>query len=48
MIADDDILVNAIVSTGGLGLKRLAVTHGPDGWTASRTLDLERLEAVLQ
>ncbi len=35
MIADSDILVNAIVSTGGLGLKRLVVTHGPDGWTAS-------------
>ena len=35
VIAGNDILVNAIVSTGGLGLKRLAVTHGPDGWTAS-------------
>jgi len=30
--ADGDILINAIVSTGGIGLRRLAVRHGSDGW----------------
>ena len=33
LTADGDILVNAIAPTGGLGLKRLNVTHGSSGWT---------------
>jgi outer membrane protein assembly factor BamB len=32
--SDGDVLINTIVSTGGLGLRRLALTHGPDGWHA--------------
>ncbi len=31
--ADGDILVNAIASTGGIGTRRLAVTHGSGGWS---------------
>ena len=33
LTADGDVLVNAIVATGGLGIRRLAVSHGSDGWT---------------
>ena len=33
LTADGDILVNAIAPTGGLGIKRLNVTHGSSGWT---------------
>ena len=32
-IADDDILINAIGFTGGAGTRRLAVKHGPGGWS---------------
>jgi outer membrane protein assembly factor BamB len=31
--ADGDILINTISMTGGLGIRRLAVTHGSGGWT---------------
>ena len=31
--ADGDILINAIVSTGGTGIRRLAVAHKADGWS---------------
>ncbi|HEY7497390.1 MAG TPA: PQQ-binding-like beta-propeller repeat protein [Vicinamibacterales bacterium] len=34
MTPDGDLLINAIVSTGGLGIRRLHVTRGADGWTA--------------
>jgi outer membrane protein assembly factor BamB len=30
--AEGDILINAIASTGGIGLRRLAVTHDNGGW----------------
>ena len=33
LTADGDVLINAIVGTGGLGMRRLAVTHAADGWT---------------
>ena len=33
LTADGDILVNAIAPTGGLGIKRLNVTHGSGGWS---------------
>jgi outer membrane protein assembly factor BamB len=32
LTSDGDILINAIVSTGGIGTRRLAVRHGSDGW----------------
>jgi outer membrane protein assembly factor BamB len=32
---DGDVLINAIVATGGLGLRRLSVARGAGGWTAS-------------
>jgi len=30
---DGDLLVNAIVATGGVGTRRLHITRGSDGWT---------------
>jgi len=30
--ADGDVLINALAGAGGLGTRRLAVTHGSDGW----------------
>ena len=33
LTADGDILINAIAGTGGVGMRRLAVAHGPGGWT---------------
>jgi outer membrane protein assembly factor BamB len=35
MIADGDVLISNGGSMGGLGTRRLAVTHGPDGWRAA-------------
>jgi outer membrane protein assembly factor BamB len=34
LTADGDVLINAIASSGGVGMRRLAVAHGADGWTA--------------
>jgi len=31
---DGDLLINAIAMTGGTGLRRIAVTRAPSGWTA--------------
>jgi outer membrane protein assembly factor BamB len=33
LTADGDVLINAITSTGGIGMRRVAVVHGPGGWT---------------
>ena len=33
LTSDGDVLVNSIGMTGGIGMRRLAVTHGPGGWT---------------
>ena len=33
LTADGDIVINTIASTGGVGTRRLAVAHGPDGWS---------------
>jgi outer membrane protein assembly factor BamB len=33
LMADGDILINAIAMTGGAGLRRIAVAHKPDGWS---------------
>ncbi len=33
LTADGDVLINAITMTGGNGIRRLAVAHGPGGWT---------------
>jgi outer membrane protein assembly factor BamB len=30
-----DLVINAIASTGGLGTRRLALAHGPAGWSAT-------------
>jgi outer membrane protein assembly factor BamB len=35
LTGDGDVLVNAIATSGGLGLRRLSVTHGPDGWNVT-------------
>jgi len=32
MTADGDILITASDMSGGVGMRRLAVAHGPDGW----------------
>jgi hypothetical protein len=34
LTADGDVLINAISMTGGIGMRRIAVAHGPAGWTA--------------
>jgi len=34
-ITADGVLINAISMTGGLGTRRLAVAHGPGGWTVA-------------
>jgi outer membrane protein assembly factor BamB len=33
LTADGDVLVNAIASSGGIGMRRLSVVPGPGGWT---------------
>ncbi|MCA1586524.1 MAG: PQQ-binding-like beta-propeller repeat protein [Acidobacteria bacterium] len=33
LTADGDVLINAIAATGGMGTRRLAVTHGSEGWS---------------
>jgi len=33
LTGDGDILINAIASTGGIGMRRLHLTQGSDGWT---------------
>jgi len=33
LTADGGVLINAITMTGGDGIRRLAVAHGPGGWT---------------
>jgi len=33
LTADGDVLINAIAMTGGIGIRRIAVAHGPGGWT---------------
>ena len=33
LTADGDVLINAVDVTGGIGIRRIAVAHGPGGWT---------------
>ncbi|MGI8784331.1 MAG: PQQ-binding-like beta-propeller repeat protein, partial [Acidobacteriota bacterium] len=33
LTADGDVLINTITSTGGVGTRRIAVAHGPGGWS---------------
>ena len=33
LTADGDVLINANAMTGGIGIRRIAVAHGPGGWT---------------
>jgi outer membrane protein assembly factor BamB len=35
MTPDGDVLINSLTSTGGLGIRRLNVTHGSGGWTVT-------------
>jgi outer membrane protein assembly factor BamB len=35
LTADGDVLINAMSMTGGGGTRRIAVAHGPGGWTAT-------------
>ncbi len=35
LMADGDIIINAISATGGLGTRRLGLAHGPTGWAAT-------------
>lgn len=35
MTADGDVLINAMGGAGGLGTRRIAVAHGPGGWTVN-------------
>ena len=34
LTADGDVLISASDAMGGIGMRRLAVAHGPGGWTA--------------
>jgi outer membrane protein assembly factor BamB len=34
LTANGDVLINAMAMTGGMGTRRIAVAHGPRGWTA--------------
>jgi outer membrane protein assembly factor BamB len=34
LMADGDLLINSLATTGGLGTRRLAIAHGPNGWSA--------------
>jgi outer membrane protein assembly factor BamB len=34
VISDGEVLINGVVATGGLGVRRLSVSHGLDGWKA--------------
>jgi outer membrane protein assembly factor BamB len=33
LTANGDVLINAMAMTGGMGTRRIAVAHGPAGWT---------------
>ncbi len=33
LMADGDIVMNSLAATGGLGTRRVAVTHGQNGWS---------------
>ena len=33
LTADGDVLINTIAMTGGVGTRRIAVAHGPGGWS---------------
>jgi outer membrane protein assembly factor BamB len=33
LTADGDILINSISMTGGVGMRRISVAHGPGGWS---------------
>lgn len=35
LTGDGDLLINAIATSGGLGLRRLGVTHGSNGWNVT-------------
>jgi outer membrane protein assembly factor BamB len=35
MTPDGDVLINSLTGTGGLGIRRLNVTHGSGGWTVT-------------
>ncbi len=35
LTGDGDLLINAIATSGGLGLRRLSVTHGSNGWNVT-------------
>ena len=35
LTGDGDLLINAIAATGGLGVRRLSVTHGSNGWNVT-------------
>ena len=34
LMANGDVLINTISMSGGVGTRRLAITRGPNGWTA--------------
>jgi len=34
LMADGSVVINSLAATGGLGTRRLAIAHGPNGWTA--------------
>ena len=43
-IANGDLLISITGATGGLGMRRLAVAHGVDGWTVAERWTSNRLK----
>jgi outer membrane protein assembly factor BamB len=44
LVADRDVLISTSGATGGLGIRRLRVAHGPAGWTVKERWTSEGLE----
>jgi outer membrane protein assembly factor BamB len=44
LVADRDVLISTSGATGGLGIRRLRVAHGPGGWTVKERWTSEGLE----
>ncbi len=44
LTADGDVLISALSASAGIGTRRIAVTHGPGGWTTEERWTSNRLK----
>ncbi|NIP26116.1 MAG: PQQ-binding-like beta-propeller repeat protein [Phycisphaerae bacterium] len=44
LTADGDVLISALSASGGIGVRRVAVAHGPAGWTIEERWTSNRLK----